>query len=160
MIPFSFFRAADPLTAEQPHSVILPAPCLTVGVVSLGWKASPPLLQTYCCSLWPNNSMSVSCDHRVFLQKVFTLSLWSAANFSPALRFHVWIKSFFLTQQPLSHVGVKHTWLWTLTAVFQQLLSHCTIAFGGFWLTLDHPDQFSVPCTLYSQTVAVFNFEF
>ena len=41
IIPFSFFRAADPLAAQQPHSIMLPAPCPTVGLVFWGFKASP-----------------------------------------------------------------------------------------------------------------------
>ena len=61
---------------------------------------------------------------RVFLQKVFFLSMLSAADIGWALRCPVWIKDFFLALQPPAHVDVKHTWLWTLTAVFQQLLIH------------------------------------
>ena len=69
IIPFTLFKAADPLAAKQHHSLILPAPCWTVGVVFLELKASPSVLQTYCCSLWSNNSVFVSSDQRVFLQR-------------------------------------------------------------------------------------------
>ena len=52
----------------------------------------------------------------------FSLSMWSAANYWWALRCHIWSKGFFLARQRLStHVDAKHTWLWTLTPVFQQL---------------------------------------
>uniref|UniRef100_A0A3B5R4F5 Ig-like domain-containing protein n=1 Tax=Xiphophorus maculatus TaxID=8083 RepID=A0A3B5R4F5_XIPMA len=64
-----------PLAAKQPQSIILPPPCLTVGMVFLGLKASPFLLQTYCWVLWPNSSIFVSSDHRTFLQKVLSLSM-------------------------------------------------------------------------------------
>ena len=43
---FTFFRAPDPLAAEQPHSTKLQLPCLTV------LKASSSPFQTYCWSFW------------------------------------------------------------------------------------------------------------
>ena len=49
--------------------------------------------QTYFCSLWQNNSIFCSSSHRVFLQ-VFSLSIWSAANFHQALSYHSCSKSF------------------------------------------------------------------
>ena len=44
-------KAPGPLAAQQPDSMILPAPCLTAGMVFLELKASPSHLQTHCCSL-------------------------------------------------------------------------------------------------------------
>ena len=111
--PSSLFH----LAAKQLHSIILPAPCLTVGLVFLGLKASPSLLQTNCCALWPNNLVFVSGYHRFFLQ-VFSLSIWSAANYSRALRCHVWSKGWFPAQQPLSML---------------MLHTHTHTAYSGHW---------------------------
>lgn len=67
------------------HSVIVP-PCLTVGMVSLGWDASPSLFQTYCCSLCSNNSIFVfNLTTEVSSRRFFPLSTWSVTNFSQGL---------------------------------------------------------------------------
>ena len=79
----SIYLLPDPLIVKQPHNIILPLPCLTVGIVFS--KASSPPLHTYRWSLYPNNSISVSSDYRVFLQKVCFLSIWSAAEFCQAI---------------------------------------------------------------------------
>lgn len=39
---------------------------LTAGEVFLGLKVPPSFLKPYCCSFWPNNSIFVSCGHRVY----------------------------------------------------------------------------------------------
>ena len=129
LFQYTFFRAADPLEAKQPHSIILPPPSLTV--VFLGLKASPSLLQNYCYSLWPNNS-----SQSFPLEGLF-FPMWSAADFSQSFRCQVWIKVF-LHGSLSAHVDVKHTWLWTLTSVFQQPLVYCI--FRRFWFTIDHAD--------------------
>uniref|UniRef100_A0A0E9P6V5 Uncharacterized protein n=1 Tax=Anguilla anguilla TaxID=7936 RepID=A0A0E9P6V5_ANGAN len=82
MILSIFCNAPVPLAAKHPQSIILPPLCLTVGMVFLGLKASPCSLQTSLWSLWPNNSIFVSSDHRTFPQKVVFLSMWSFVNLS------------------------------------------------------------------------------
>ena len=94
-------------------------------VVRLGTpsKHHTPVLHCWLSltqTLWSNNSVFVSSDHRVFLQKVFSLSMWSAVNFSRTLRSCVWIKSFFLVRQLLSscwcktHLSCLYSWSWDL----------------------------------------------
>uniref|UniRef100_A0A0E9SFL0 Uncharacterized protein n=1 Tax=Anguilla anguilla TaxID=7936 RepID=A0A0E9SFL0_ANGAN len=78
-------------------------------MVFLGLKASPCSLQTYLWSLWPNNSIFVSSDHRTFPQKVVFLSMWSFVNLSRALRCWFWSKGFLLAQQPLRPWRCKNT---------------------------------------------------
>ena len=65
----------------------------------------------------------VSSDRRVLLHTVFSLSTWSAANFSWALRCCIRSKGFFFSRQPLSPWWCKTLWLWTQTPVLQQLLN-------------------------------------
>ena len=62
--------------AAPQHSATSTMPDNTSGV--LRWRASPSLLQTYCCSLWPNNSVFVSSDLRVFHQMVISSKIQSS----------------------------------------------------------------------------------
>lgn len=55
-----------PLTAKQPQSMILPSPRWTVGTVFIGLKYLPLLPQTYVLSLWPNVSVFVSSDQKLY----------------------------------------------------------------------------------------------
>ena len=123
---------------KQPHSIILPPPCLIVGMVFLELNASPSHFQTYGWSLWPNNSIFfffLSFIGPEFSSKAFPLSVWSAANFSWALS---WRRGFFIAcltssltvTQKMLDCGDCH-----LSAASDSLQT-C------FWLTLDHPDQF------------------
>ena len=72
IIPMTLLIAADTLAAKQPCCMIHSPQCLT-GEVFLWLKFPPSLLKTYSCSLWPNNYIFVSCDHRVFSQQQVTV---------------------------------------------------------------------------------------
>ena len=113
-------------SAKQPHSMILPAPCLTVGLILLGLKALPSLLQTYCRSLFVSSDQS-------FLQEGF----FFGHKESWVLRCLIWSKGFCLARQPLSSYWCKtHLTVDTdpcLPAASNSL--HC-------FLVLDDPDQF------------------
>lgn len=79
----------------------------------------------------PTVSISCSSDQRPFLHMTLSLSIWSEANFSWAFRCHRWRASF-LYGSLSGHGDVKHTWLWTLTQVFQELWIHYRTAFWRF----------------------------
>lgn len=171
-MPFTLCKAPVPLAAKQPHSIILPPPCLTVGMVFLGLKASPFLLQTYCWALCPNSSIFVSSDHRTFLQKVLPLSMWSAANFSQALRCCFWSKGSLLARQPLSPWRCKtrltvdtdtcvpaasNSWqicfLVVLGWLFIRLTNFLSTAGDSLHFLPDRGGDKTMPSTLYLQTI-------
>ena len=85
---------------NQPHNIILPAPCLTVGMVLRvkGLTFSSPnwllliVAKQLSLFIWPQS----------FPPEDLSLSMWSTANFSRALTCLVWSKGFFLAWQPLS----------------------------------------------------------
>ena len=83
-----FTRFLVPLPEKQPHSIMLPPPCLTVGNVFFGLKASPFFRQTYATSLWPKSSIFISSDQRIDDQNASSLSRWLWANFRRDL---VWL---------------------------------------------------------------------
>ena len=136
-------------------------------------EASHCLLQTYCCSLWPNNSFlfpltTVRSSRRSFLcpcnQQQISVELQ---------RCHDWSKSFFLARQPLRPCSCKTHWTKNtetcLSAAYISLQTYLLVVFG-FLLTIltsflsaacdssfcflpDHGSDTTVPCTLYLQTV-------
>ena len=111
------------MTAKQPHGIILPAPCLTV---------------SYCCSMWSDNFVSYNLV-RVFLQRVFSLAMWSAANFSQAWRCPVWSKGSFLSRQPLSSCWCEtHSTVDTDTCLpaASNSLQTCFLVVFGWLLTV------------------------
>ena len=139
-------------------------------MVFLGLKASPCLLQTYLWSLWPNNSIFVSFDHITFLLKAFSLSMWSAANFSRALMCCFWSKDFLLAWQPLSPCRCKaRLTVDTDTCVPSASISlqTCFLVVVGWLLTIltnflsaagdslrflhDRGSDTTMPCSLYLQ---------
>ena len=75
----------------------------------------------------------------VFLQKVSSLSMWSAANFS------------FTSKSCISNTAASQLMLmWNTPDCGHWYMSSSSFSFiadlplDGFWLTLDHPDQFSL----------------
>ena len=86
-----------PLAAKQPHSIILPPHCFLVALVFSGLNAWLSCLHTYCWPLWLNDHTWVLSYPTVFLQKVFSLSMWSIVEF-----FRV-----FLEPQPVSPCRCK-----------------------------------------------------
>ena len=105
-------------------------------------KASPPLLQTYCCSLWSDNSVFVSSDHRVFLQKGFFFVHVISSKLQSSF------KVLRLDQELLSCTAASQLVLmentlvcgnWQLSSSF---LFTADLLFGGFWLTLDILNSF------------------
>ena len=96
---------------------------------------SPPIIlakQLSICFILP----------QIFAPEGFTLSMWSAANFSWALRCCIWNKILFISSSLSAHVDVKHAWRRTWTpAVF---IGDC------FWLTLDRPNHFSRSSCFFS----------
>ena len=130
----------DPLAEKHPHRIILPPPRFTAGVVLLRWKASHSHL------------FFVSPERRTFPQKVFFTSSKIESSSEGAAPGTM---ASFLHGSLSAHGNAKHTWLWTLTPVFQQLQIHCRLAFGAFWLTLDHPDRFSLSSTLTRRLLSI-----
>ena len=94
-----------------------------------GLTLSPPNISLVIVAKWLNFCF-------IWPQKAFSLSMWSAANFSWALRCRFWSKGFLLAWQPLRPWRfLKHAWLWTLLPVFHQLLFHRRPAF--WWFLVD-----------------------
>ena len=62
----------------QPHSIMDPPPCLTVGMVFFSLKAS--LRRTYCLCALPKSSTFVSSVHKTLSKKAWGLSRFSFAN--------------------------------------------------------------------------------
>ena len=104
---------------NSPHSTVLGVGCLTFSPTNI-------LLLIVL-----NSPVFISSDQRVFLQKVFSLSIWSAANFSWALRCLVLARVSFLHSSLSAH-ELKHPWLWAMTPVFQQLLIYCRLIITHF----------------------------
>ena len=130
MIPLTFCRAADPLAAATQRNTtrtMLDSRCGVLGVKGLTFFP-PEQIAAHCGK---NRKFFVSSYHKVFLQKVFFffLSMWSAANFSRALR-----RSSFS-----ANVYAKHIWLWTLdtclTAASNSLWTSRKMVFDSkpFW---------------------------
>lgn len=71
---------------KHPHSIILPLPCFTVGMVFFGLSVFPFFIQTYATSLWPKSYSFVSSDQRTHFQYASFFSRLSLANFSLAWR--------------------------------------------------------------------------
>ena len=88
-MPCTRTRLPVPEAAKQPHSMMLPPPCLTVGTMFFGLKASPFLCQTYTISMCPNSSSLVSNVHGQT-----SVWLWCAA---------LWVKGFFSDDGPEAH---------------------------------------------------------
>ncbi len=66
IIPSTLTKAPVPAEEKQPQSVMLPPPCITVGMVLFWWCAVLFLCQTYLLELWPKSSNLVSSDHNTF----------------------------------------------------------------------------------------------
>ena len=129
-----------PLTTAPHHDTATTMPYRRYGV--LGVKG---------LTFYPPNILLLIVAKQFFiwtqiysLQNTFSLSMWSVANCSQALRYCVWIKGFFLAQQPFSPWMMQNRLdCWHCPFVFQQLLIHCRLAFRCFLLNIDHPDNFS-----------------
>ena len=59
-----------------PHSMLLPPPCVTVGIVLGRWWAVPGFLHTYRLELTPKSSILVSSDQRIFFLVVWESFMW------------------------------------------------------------------------------------
>ncbi len=80
MVPLMRTRLPGPWAEKHPHNMMLPPPCLTVGMVLWGLCASPARRQTVLVVLWPNSSSFVSSDLMTFLQSSSESSKWLLAN--------------------------------------------------------------------------------
>ena len=60
-----------PATEKPSHSMMLPPPCFTVGMVLDRWWAVPGFLQTWLVELRPNGSILVSLDQRILFLTVW-----------------------------------------------------------------------------------------
>ena len=54
-----------PATEKHPHSMMLPPPCFTVGMVLAWWWAVPGFLQTWRLAFIPKSLIFVSSDQRI-----------------------------------------------------------------------------------------------
>ena len=102
--------------------MILPPPCLVVGLVFLGLKASPSLLQTYFCSVF------LPSDHRTFLQKAFKLE-WS---FKVLLLEEELPSSWILS----AHADIKPCGHWQLCSSSFSFIQTCFLMILGWLLTI------------------------
>uniref|UniRef100_A0A3P9D839 C2H2-type domain-containing protein n=1 Tax=Maylandia zebra TaxID=106582 RepID=A0A3P9D839_9CICH len=73
-----------PLAEKQPHSMMFPPPCFTVGMVFLGCNSVFFVLQTRRVEFIPKSSTLVSSDHMTFSQSSAVSSMCSLANFRRA----------------------------------------------------------------------------
>uniref|UniRef100_A0A3P9CBE0 C2H2-type domain-containing protein n=1 Tax=Maylandia zebra TaxID=106582 RepID=A0A3P9CBE0_9CICH len=73
-----------PLAEKQPHSMMFPPPCFTVGMVFLGCNSVFFFLQTQQVEFIPKSSTLVSSDHMTFSQSSAVSSMCSLANFRRA----------------------------------------------------------------------------
>uniref|UniRef100_A0A3P9DV41 Uncharacterized protein n=1 Tax=Maylandia zebra TaxID=106582 RepID=A0A3P9DV41_9CICH len=73
-----------PLAEKQPHSMMFPPPCFTVGMVFLGCNSVFFFLQTRRVEFIPKSSTLVSSDHMTFSQSSAVSSMCSVANFRRA----------------------------------------------------------------------------
>ena len=60
-----------PAAEKHPHSMMLPPPCFTVGMVLAWWWAAPGFLQTWCLAFTPKSSIFVSPDQRILFLMVW-----------------------------------------------------------------------------------------
>ena len=60
-----------PGTEKHPHSMMLPPPCFTVGMVLPWWWAMPGFLQTWRLAFTPKSSIFVSSDQRILFLMVW-----------------------------------------------------------------------------------------
>ena len=58
-----------PAAEKQPHSLTLPPPCLTAGMVSCRWWLTPGFLETWCLELRLNSSIFATSDKRCCFSK-------------------------------------------------------------------------------------------
>ena len=111
IIPFTFFRAPDPLAATQPHgnttTTMLDSRCGVLGMKGLNFSPTNTLLQSF-----PPESGKLQSSLRV-------LCLYQG-----------------LFSGMAAHGDATHTWQWPLTPVFQRLLIHHTWYFLIFLFTM------------------------
>ena len=60
-----------PAAEKHPHSMMLPPPCFTVGMVLAWWWAVPGFLQTWRLAFTPKSSLFVSSDQRILFLMVW-----------------------------------------------------------------------------------------
>ena len=75
------FPSIVPAAEQHPHSMMLPPPCFTVGIVLGRWWAVPGFLHTYRLELMPKSSILVSSDQRILFLIVwesFMCFLWNS----------------------------------------------------------------------------------
>ena len=60
-----------PAAEQHPHSMMLPPPCFTVGMVLAWWWAVPGFLQTWHLAFTPKSSIFVSSDQRILFLMVW-----------------------------------------------------------------------------------------
>ena len=95
------------MAAKQPHSIILSAPYFTVGMVVRFWWVIPQILTyKHIAAHYSQTTQFLFHLTTEFSSRgVFYLSMWSAVNFSRALRCCVWSEGFFSCMA--AHVDVK-----------------------------------------------------
>ena len=101
-MPCTRTRLPVPEAAKQPHSIMLPPPCLTVGTVFFGLKASCFLRQTYTTSICPKSSSLISSDRSTDFQNSSLPFKCSRANLSLAVMCRSLSKGVLLGRWPWS----------------------------------------------------------
>ena len=99
-----------PAAEKHPHSMMLPPPGFTVGMVLGRWWAVPCFLQTWHLELRPNNSILVSSD-----QIILFLTVWESFRCVLPSRlscvFHCWEGSVWPLWHKAQIGGVLQGWL-------------------------------------------------
>ena len=72
------------LDAKHPHSITLPPPNFTVGIVLFGWQAVPFFLQTWVLVFLPKSPIFVSSDQIIFPQNTSELFSYFSTKFRRA----------------------------------------------------------------------------
>ena len=73
IFPLILTSLSVPAAEKHPHSMMLPPPCFTVGMV-------PGHLQTWCLAFGPNSSILVSLDQIILFLMVGESFTWLLAN--------------------------------------------------------------------------------
>ena len=119
--PFSFPSTLTspqvPAAKKHPHSMMLPPPCFTIGIVLCRWWAVPGFLLIWHLELWPNSLILVSSDQRILF-----VTVWES------------FRCFFANFKRVFYVSLENPDRWTV-AVMVVLLGASPISTQDLWIS-------------------------